>query len=262
MSKPRGICAFCGLPNALSKGHIWPDSFGAILPSDAKYHEQRVGWFHSFESQIPGPKKWERIGTGPLQKRRPRNTCIKCNGGWMSIIEETALPVVRPLILAERTTLETGSMSSLAALLALVSIRIELTARPMRTIPQADIQHLMNTGRPNEKWRVWVARHSGTDLKDYSYRYTAMQVLSKPTSIYGPEHCNTHVTTLVVGQLYAHILFSTVWPDFPGYQGISLTQIWPANDLHIRSDFLPVMPEEEGIEVPETISRLGKPGAI
>jgi hypothetical protein len=180
----------------------------------------------------------------------------------MSSIEETALPVVRPLLLAEPTTLDTGSMTSLATLLALVSIRVELTARPMRTIPRTDIQHLMDTGRPNEKWRVWVARHSGKDLKDYSYRYTAMQVLSEPTPVYGPEHCNTHVTTLVVGQLYAHILFSTVWPDFPGYERVSLTQIWPANDLHIRSEFLPVMPEEEGIELHEAISRAGRPGAM
>jgi hypothetical protein len=87
-------------------------------------------------------------------------------------------------------------------------------------------------------------------------------VLSEPTSVYGPEHCNTHVTTLVVGQLYAHILFSTVWPDFPGYQGVSLTQIWPTHDLHIKTEFLPVMSEAGGMELHETISRSGLSGAV
>jgi hypothetical protein len=153
-------------------------------------------------------------------------------------------------------------MGLLAGILSLVSIRVELTAKPMRTIPQADIESVMKTGRPNDHWRVWIARHSGKDLKNYSYRYTAMQVLSEPTSVYGPEHCNTHVTTLVVGQLYAHILFSTVWPDFPGYQGVSLTQIWPTHDLHIKTDFLPVMSEAGGMELHETISRSGLPGAV
>jgi hypothetical protein len=152
-------------------------------------------------------------------------------------------------------------MGVLAAMLALVSVRIELTARPMRTIPQVDIETIMDTGRPNDHWRIWIARHSGKDLADYSYRYTAMQILSEPAPIYGPEHCNTHVTTLAVGQLYAHILFSTVWPDFPGYEGISLTRIWPTHDLHIRTEFLPVMLEEDGIVLHETISRLGKPVA-
>src|SRR6476646_10945269 len=93
IAKPAGKCAFCGGPK-LTKGHIWPESFGLILPSAAKYHEQKVDGFTTFDSNIPGPSKWERVGTGPLQKRSPRNTCVVCNGGWMSPIESAALPIV------------------------------------------------------------------------------------------------------------------------------------------------------------------------
>jgi hypothetical protein len=92
VSKPRGSCAFCGGQTGLTKGHIWPDCFGRILPSDARYYEQKIGLFNTFESTIPGPEKWERVGTGPLQKRRPRNTCKTCNSGWMSRIETAADP--------------------------------------------------------------------------------------------------------------------------------------------------------------------------
>jgi hypothetical protein len=263
MSKPRGKCAFCESSQIpLSKGHIWPECFGEILPSDAQYHEEKIGLFNTFETNIPGPEKFERVGTGPLHKRRPRNTCIKCNGGWMSLLETASLPIVRPLILGEPSVLDTDGMNLLAPMLALVSIRVELTAKTMRAVPQDEIKHLKDMMRPSVNWRIWIARHSGRNLTDYSYRYTAMQIESTPTAVFGPEHCNTQVTTLVVGQLYAHVLFSTVWPNFQGYEGVSLTQIWPANDLHIRTEFLPAMPEQDGISLHEAISRAGKSGKL
>jgi hypothetical protein len=262
VSKPRGSCAFCGGQTGLTKGHIWPDCFGKILPSDAKYHEQKIGLFNTFDSTIPGPDKWERVGTGPLQKRRPRNTCKTCNSGWMSRMETAAIPIVSPLILAEPFVLNTSAMKLLAAVLALVSVRVELTAKFMRAVPQSEIQHLMHNAQPSENWRIWIARHVGADLKDYLYRYSAMQIVSEPTAASGPEHCNTQVTTLVVGQLYAHILFSTVWPNFEGYEGVGLTRIWPPNELHIRTENLPAMPEQKGVALHETIARMGKSGAL
>ena len=261
MSKPRGKCAFCGssvIP--LSKGHIWPECFGEILPSDAQYHEEKIGYFNTFETNIPGPDKSERVGTGPLHKRRPRNTCIKCNGGWMSLLERASFPIVKPLILGEPSVLDTGGMNLLAPMLALVSARVELTAKTMRAVPQGEIKYLMETGRASANWRIWIARHSGP--MDYAYRYTAMQIESEPTAKFGPEYCNTQVTTLFVGRLYAHILFSTIWPNFQGYEGVSLTQIWPAHDLHIRTEFLPMMSEQDGVLLHEAISRAGKSGKL
>jgi hypothetical protein len=149
---------------------------------------------------------------------------------------------VRPLILAEPFVLDTSGMQMLAAVLALVSVRIGLTAKVMRAVPQSEIQQLMHNARPSENWRIWIARHAGANLKDYLYRYSAMQIVSEPTAASGNEHCNTQVTTLVVGQLYAHILFSTVWPNFEGYEGVGLTRIWPANELHISTKYLPPCP--------------------
>jgi hypothetical protein len=167
-----------------------------------------------------------------------------------------------PLILAEPFVLDTSAMQLLAAVLTLVSVRIALTAKVMRAVPECEIRHLMHNARPSENWRVWIARHVGTDLKDYSYRYSAMQIVSEPTAASGPEHCNTQVTTLVVGQLYAHVLFSTVWPNFEGYEGVGLTRIWPANELHISTEYLPAMSEQEGVALHETIARMGKSGVL
>ena len=84
---------------------------------------------------------------------------------------------------------------------------------------------------------------------------TAMQIESQPTTHFGPEYCNTQVTTLIAGQLYAHVFFSTVWPDFPGY---SLIQIWPPTYPYIDTGLLPAMSDRDGVMLHETISRLGK----
>ena len=94
----------------------------------------------------------------------------------MSLLETACLPIVRPLILGESSVLDTDGMNLLAPMLALVSIRVELTAKTMRAVPQDEIKHLKDTMRPSVNWRNWIARHSGRNLTDYSYRYTAMQI--------------------------------------------------------------------------------------
>jgi len=254
MAKPPGKCAFCG-GTRLTKGHIWPESFSEILPSNAKYHEQRIGVFETFKPTVPTPSKWERVGTGPLQKRRPRNTCVKCNTGWMSRIEANSFPTIRPLILGEPCLVDIISQFALAAILALVAARIELIARGPKPIPKSEFDHLRTKLHPSANWRIWIAQHAGADLKDYLFRYTAMQIESQPTTHFGPEYCNTQVTTLIAGQLYAHVFFSTVWPDFPGY---SLIQIWPPTYPYIDTGLLPAMSDRDGVMLHETISRLGK----
>jgi hypothetical protein len=257
MSKPTGKCAFCGGPR-LTKGHILPESFGIILPSDAKYHEQKIGTFNTFKSDIPGPSKWERIGTGSLQKRRPRNTCVTCNGGWMSLIESAALPVIKPLILGQRSALDLASQEQLASVLTLISMRIELTAHGMQTIPRFEKEALRTDPLPTPNWRIWIARHAGKNLTEYRYQYTAMQIASDPSTPHGAQYCNTHVTTLIAGQLYVHIFFSTVWPEFAGYDGVALCRLWPPTGFDIDTGSLPELSDEAGVMLHETISREGK----
>jgi hypothetical protein len=258
MAKPAGKCAFCGGPR-LTKGHIWPDSFGKIIPSDARYHEQKIDGFVTFESDIPGPPKWERVGTGPLQKRPPRNTCAKCNTGWMSKIEEAALPAIKPLLVGERTFLDLSSQQKLASVLTLISMRVELIAYGMRSIPKSEKDELRKNPLPTPNWRIWIARHAGKDLKDFRFRFTAMQVASdKSTLMRGPEHCNTHITSLIAGQLYVHVFFSTVWPEFPGYPDVSLIKLWPPSGFDIDTGLLPSFSDEAEIRLHETISRNGK----
>ncbi len=86
-------------------------------------------------------------------------------------------------------------------------------------------------------------------------RYTAIQIASSPDVPAGMEHCNTQVSTLVVGQLCAHLFRSTVWTDFHGYEGINLSLIWPPANFDIDTRFLTVVTETTLPWLHETIAR-------
>ena len=153
-------------------------------------------------------------------------------------------------------------MQLLAAVLTLVSVRIELTAKVMRAVPECEIRHLMHNARPSENWRVWIARHVGTDLKDTRIATPQCKSFqSQPRRVV----LNIAIRRLQrswSGQLYAHVFFSTVWPNFEGYESVGLTRIWPANELHISTEYLPAMSEQEGVALHATIARMGKSGVL
>jgi hypothetical protein len=180
----------------------------------------------------------------------------------MSRLETAALPIVRPLIIGDQFLLDGIGQLLLAGMLALVSCRIELTARGMRAVPPHEIDFLRANLLPSCNWRIWIARHDGANLKDYVQRYAAMQIGDEPLAVVGPEYCNTQVTTLIVGHLYAHLFFSTVWPNFGGYAGIKLTQLWPPTGYNIETAALPSIGDETGVDVHETIARLGRSGTL
>jgi hypothetical protein len=134
----------------------------------------------------------------------------------------------------------------------------------MRSIPTTEKNALREKPLPTPNWRIWIAKHAGEDLKDYRFRYTAMQISSNAYAVdVGPEHCNTHITTLIAGQLYVHIFFSTVWPEFSGYRGVSLVKLWPSSGFDIDTARLPELSDDAGVMLHETVSREGKkPGQL
>jgi len=82
-----------------------------------------------------------------------------------------------------------------------------------------------------------------------------MQIVSSPDVTVGFEYCNTQITSLIVGQFYAHLFSSTVWKDFSGYEGIDLVQLWPLTHRIIPVQSLPVIFEQEVTLLHEAIPR-------
>jgi hypothetical protein len=252
MSHPAGKCAFCGNAGDLTKSHIWPEWIDKILPQTATHHEHQIGRFQTYTPKVPGPQPWSKLKQGHVGTRKPRNTCLRCNSGWMRRIEEATMPFLGSLLLGEPQLLDTFSQRLLATFLCLVTMRNEISSQ-MRAIPASDRGWLMAHFEPPAGWKIWIARYEGTPRMDQ--RYCALQIASSPNVPRGLEHLNTQVTSLTIGHVYAHIFSSTAWRNFGGYKGIELTQLWPGRQFDIDTDSLTVLPETDIPWLHETIIR-------
>jgi hypothetical protein len=174
----------------------------------------------------------------------------------MRQIEEATMPFLSSLLLSERRLLDLAEQQMLAAMLCLVSMRVEASSHEMAAIPKSDHCWLMENPEPPANWKIYIARYIGSQVMDQ--RYTAMQIALSPKVVAGPAHCNTQVTSLIIGQFFAHLFSSTVWKDFPGYEGADLVQLWPLTSRVVAVQSLPTIFEQEIPWLHESIARTTK----
>jgi hypothetical protein len=220
MAKPQGHCTFCG-GTGLTKQHIWPAWLKPLNPSSGPAHAHVTGNFETFVPIADAPPFAVKFRQGASGARKIRNVCRHCNNGWLSQVEEHAKPVILALMRGESVTLDGPAQARLAAWLALVTIMIEFTHPPTVAIPAEDRDRLMRDRKPGSKWRIWIARYGGTNWHDHACRHMGMRLATSPDQAVYSRQCNTQTTTLVIGQLCAHIYSSSAWIDFPGYEGPS-----------------------------------------
>jgi hypothetical protein len=254
MSKPQKRCVFCGGTPA-TKGHIWPEWFDRFLPDKASHHQVSVGEILTFKTKADGPTPRMITRQGHAGSRKPRNTCTMCNGGWMSRLEQANVARMGALIVGEPVLLTSLDQWLLSALLCLITIRLEFSDQEMQGVPVAERRQLMATGHPPfDTWRIWIARFSGPNPEDHWSRHFGFQVVSSPDKIFRPHKCNTQVTTMVIGELCAHLVSSSAMPVPLGYSGVELTSIWPPTYFDIDSRFIPFLGDAEVVHLHESLA--------
>jgi hypothetical protein len=175
----------------------------------------------------------------------------------MSSLESEVIPIATPLITGKDFQLDEVSQRKLAAFLCLISMRLEFLGE-MRAIPPNDRLYLREYSVPPAMWTIWITKYVGEKPEDNWSRYTGMQVGSVPTNKVGPEHCNTQVTTMVMGTLCAHLFSSTETPIL-GYEGVRLTRIWPLSGLGINTRHLPALDDKQVLWLHEAFARESVP---
>jgi len=175
----------------------------------------------------------------------------------MSRIEDEAIAVTSALIKDQEIRFDENEQRRLAALLCLITMRLEFLSH-MRAIPLEDRLHLKQYGEPPKLWTIWITKYLGEKADDHWSRFCAMQVGSTPPDKVGAVHCNTQVTTMVIGKLCAHLFSSTVSPII-GYEGIRLARIWPLTGLGIDSRFIPGIDDKAVVWLHEALARESKP---
>lgn len=96
------MCAFCGLPGERTKEHVLPRWLHAELsPLPDTYREGGMGFGLDQAGQSYAPMPNESYESRKsLLARTTRDVCSRCNGGWMSALEEQARPILTVLIKA------------------------------------------------------------------------------------------------------------------------------------------------------------------
>jgi hypothetical protein len=172
----------------------------------------------------------------------------------MSRIEDAAIKPMTPLIFSVDVPLRMDDQRAIAALLCLINMRLEFLG-DFRAIPASDRATFRQTGLPPAGWCIWLAKFTGERADDLVSRYNALMagMLTKPKNV-GPEYCNTQVTTLVVGQLCAHLFRSSFVP-FIEYDGARLAKIWPLTGYDIKTQFLPTISDQGVLSLAEALPR-------
>lgn len=233
MSKPKGKCVFCGEPRKLTHGHVWPEWIGEELGLEAPYHIELLQHVYSEREDQP-PSFHRRVRQGHATSRKPRNTCGECNSGWMSKIEGAAKPIGLPLMQGSSLILRPVDQMLLAALFCLITIRNEFNRLQSVAIPGVDRDCLRTTLLPPwHGWKIWIAKYGGPNVKENWSYHQPMHLASGPPSQTGPDKTNTQTTTLVIGQVCAHVFSSTYIPGFD-YIGLPMVQIWPPRPYDIN----------------------------
>ncbi|MGY4428494.1 hypothetical protein ACVWWO_000971 [Bradyrhizobium sp. F1.13.1] len=208
----------------------------------------------TFKYEGAGPARREKLRQGHTGSRKPRNTCLKCNGGWMSRLEQANIYTLSRLITGKSCLITPIDQWLLASLFCLITIRLEFTDVQMQGVPREDRFTLMLRGHPPFKtWRIWIAQYIGANPEDHWGRHFGLQMVSSPDDAPRPHKCNTQVTTMVIGKLCFHAVSSSVMGVPQGYEGVDIHQIWPTSNFDIDSRSLPVLDEAQVIHLHEAL---------
>ena len=236
MSKPPRQCVFCG-GRPLSDGHIWPGWMTETLPAKAPTHKRQFQVIGEFDPKPEILTLEEKTKQGPVGASKPRNTCLTCNGGWMSRIEDKSKPIVVPLILEERNfLLDTPCQIVIASLICLISMRVCLSRKETLETPLSERDALRLNGVPPQNWKIWIGPYVDADPSIHLGRHQASYLSSKLEGKVGAKP-DTQITTFVVGKFCAHAFSAPLGInyDFESHPH-ALSQIWPPTYRYIEWD--------------------------
>ena len=242
--RPRTIteCIFCGGQN-LTHEHVfskWTHKFlerrkpGRALAEIGRQYSDRS---ETEIVKLPGQiRDWKvRCVCG--------GTHETCNGGWMRRVEDTAKPILLPLIIGEEIRIFPYEQSIIATWAVLKSIVGEYDGRYITHVHHKQRQYLMEHGLPpTNGWGVWIGSFI---RRNWIPEWVSRPFLLLPNHIVAklPKHeatyFNSCATTQVVNKLFIHVVH-TPMPRFiprlrfPLPHHGTLFRIWPPSETSIQ----------------------------
>jgi hypothetical protein len=265
---PKRVCIFyrdgCG---RCTKEDVWPTWVSKYIPRDIENYT--AGFTKVFPHHKEETK--EKIDGDP-RSRRVRFVCGKCNSGWMSVLQNTAKPILLPLIMGEKIVLSQSAQRIVAAWCAMSIMTADFFYPERQAIPQVQRDWLRDKGEPPpDTWKIWIANYQRVEWVNHCARNLIPVLAGKEDipefSADGIPRPNTQTTSFVVGKLYIHA-YSSVLPNMVEKIGISpplseaICQIWPVREHFVAWPTTPITDRQAddlaGV-IANVIDTLGRP---
>lgn len=175
-------CIFCGT-TPTSAEHLFPAWIGRL------FKKRGIDGIHRYGSSEKGIiREWKDVD--PLQYK-VKAVCRNCNNGWMSDIENQALPILSQMI--------TGKANSLNPLVLnkqtkkIISIWLVLRAiiywqfeKELPDIPSSWVQFIKKNESCPVGWSVWIGANNGVVAPYYLEITSELEILEKDVVVVHP----------------------------------------------------------------------------
>jgi len=223
----RRACIFCGAEDQkITKEHLWSKWLRDYVESSGGTTRRIHG---NDGMKIKSQKEWPSDGLD----REISGPCKQCNGGWMSVLEDEAAPLLIPMLRNEEVELrppEQRVVSLWATLKMLVAH--EGHGNVKRVIPRDRYRQFYADRRLPVGAEIWLGRYNGAGPWPTSYQYREL-FITPP----GEEKV-TQPNAYLVGFTIAYLAFF-IWGHELRYGPAAdirqiepyLTQVWPATGV-------------------------------
>lgn len=203
----RGACIFCG-GSGLSKEHIWPQWLTKYLNHPTV---SRTVVASSMQRGVGRFNKTVQKKQGKMGSVSRRVVCRKCNGGWMSELQNLAKPYILPLVSGKPFLLDVNGQRIVSLWVMMTVIMAEYIDSNHRAITDDDKKCLYAFKEDKsiavpDNWRIWLAFYvGGRSIQKIVHRgVCSVSDVDDVKDRTGKPPCNIQTTTLVAGHIFIH----------------------------------------------------------
>jgi hypothetical protein len=208
-----GRCVFCGWEGTLTKEHAWPSWIREVLPAGrVKGHSQQ----HRVAATTGEVTAITPVLREKAANRKVQVVCQReCNGGWMSALENTAKPLLVPMILGETPHLSAEDRTTISFWVAKTAMMLQLI-HPMtiRAIPAAHYRYVYEQRQAPQSMRVWLSAASDHFYRTAHYTRGYRLPSAFPPSLRPlrdePIPPNAYTSVMVIGRLVMSLVGWTI----------------------------------------------------
>jgi len=206
-NKLPGRCILCGGGN-LSKEHFWPEWASVLLPRyPDNRHVEQVFTIAQKTKLVKPPEVTSR--QGHTWTKTIRAVCRQCNNGWMSVLENSAKPILTPLINTRPHELTMEAMRVLGQWIALKIMVGEWNHPEDAVTPIEERSKFRSTLEIPLNFRIWIARCGSGGWGAQYFRHAAT-IGTSPIVMPHHRFKNIHSVAFGICDLFVFALYTTL----------------------------------------------------